>query len=200
MINDWGVLCIPLFFKILKPYVMLELIVGKSAASKILKSGINVLTASDSDLEYIAGKNAAQKLKAAKTIMYPTAEVKTIRSSSDAAEILYPYLMNLDHEKFYVLAMSNNNSVIDVIKISEGGLTATIVDPRILFKRLLISGASGYILAHNHPSGNINPSREDRELTSRLKEGGNILNLRCLDHVIIGWNKEYYSFLDNSDL
>jgi DNA repair protein RadC len=179
---------------------MLDLLIGKIAAAKIIKSGINVLTATENELTYIAGEGAAKKLVAAKSVMYPVRDVSKIKSSQDAADLILPYLRNLDHEEFYVIALSNSNEVIEVIKISEGGKTATVVDASILFKRLLISGAKGFILSHNHPSGQLRPSQEDLNLTKKIKEGATLLDMKLLDHVIIGHNNQYYSFADEGCL
>lgn len=185
------------FFLTLKTTRMkLELLVGKLAAAKIEKSGINVLTASEKELEYIAGRKAAQTLSAAKAILYPAQDVTKIRTSQDIADVILPYLRNLDHEEFYVVALTRANDVIDVIQISSGGKSCTVVDTSILFKRLLLCGAAAFIISHNHPSGNLSPSREDDALTKKVKEGGLLLDIKLLDHIIVGKNDNYMSYLE----
>lgn len=101
-------------------------------------------------------------------------------------------------EHFFLLGFSMNNRLRIFAHISTGGITGTVVDPRIIFSHLLLSGCTQFALAHNHPSGNASPSEADKSITTKLKEGGKILDLRILDHVILVPNeKEYYSFADN---
>jgi DNA repair protein RadC len=106
------------------------------------------------------------------------------------------YFLDIVVEQFYVIYLSNNNAVLSVEKMSEGGMTATMVDARVIFKRALeIIGATKFVLAHNHPSGNLKPSEADKLLTQRMKEAGQFLELQLLDHVIVGFN-QYFSFAD----
>ena len=105
----------------------------------------------------------------------------------------------LDHERFEVLALNRNNKVMERILISQGGVAATVVDLKILFKRLLICGASGFICVHNHPSGNLQPSQNDFDLTRKIKEGANLIDLKLYDHIIVAGNS-FYSFVDNGNI
>jgi len=173
----------------------LEILIGSKAAEKIQKSGINILQACDVEIEYIAGKTAAKKIKAAKSLINTDQDKIQIRRSQDAYEIVKD-MQFLDHERFEVLALNRNNRVLERILISIGGIASTVVDTKILFKRLLICGASGFICVHNHPSGNLEPSQDDFNITRRIMECATILDIKLLDHMIIAGNS-YYSFQDN---
>ena len=123
-------------------------------------------------------------------------ERPSISNSKSAYEILVTYFLDIVVEQFYVIYLSNNNAVLSVEKMSEGGKTATMVDARVIFKRALeITGATKIVLAHNHPSGNLTPSQADKLLTQRMKEAGKFLEFELLDHVIVGHN-QYFSFAD----
>jgi DNA repair protein RadC len=173
----------------------IEILIGKVAAKKIATSGINLLQASEQEIQYIAGKSAANKITAAKSLLQAEKNSDKITSSFAAYQILKDMYL-LDHEQFVVLALNRANKVIDRIMISAGGTSATVVDMKILFKRLLIAGASSFIAAHNHPSGNLQPSEADIDLTKKIVEAGKILELRMLDHIIIA-GSGYYSFADS---
>lgn len=118
-----------------------------------------------------------------------------ISSSKDAYEILKPHLQDLNHERFYVILLSRSNAVIKTVCISTGGVAGTLVDRKIIFKTALQYLASSIILSHNHPSGNLNPSPQDKELTVSLVEGGRLIDIKILDHLIITQDA-YYSFAD----
>ncbi|KFD40053.1 hypothetical protein AT05_01535 [Schleiferia thermophila str. Yellowstone] len=129
-----------------------------------------------------------------------TRSLKTvINTSQKAYEFLIPYLSDYEVEKFYVLYLNNKNNVLGCEHIGAGGINAAYVDPIVVFKKAFEYSANNLILAHNHPSGNLNPSEADRQITKRLKEGGTILNINVLDHIIVGQN-EYYSFADNGEI
>lgn len=176
----------------------LEILIGAKAAQKIQKSGINILQACDIEIEYIAGKAAAKKIKAAKDLINAEDDKTQIRSSNDAYQIVKD-MQFLDHERFEVLALNRNNKVMERILISQGGVASTIVDLKILYKRLLICGASGFICVHNHPSGSLQPSQNDFDLTRKIKEGAQLLDLKLYDHIIVAGNS-FYSFVDNGNL
>lgn len=176
----------------------LEILIGSKAAEKIQKSGINILQASENEIEYIAGKAAAKKIKAAKSIINTNQDKIQILRSNDAYQIVKD-LQFLDHERFEVLALNRANKVIERILISIGGVAATVVDRKILFKRLIICGASGFICVHNHPSGSKNPSQDDINLTRVLIEAGEIMDIKLRDHIIVAGNS-YYSFVDNGNI
>ena len=103
--------------------------------------------------------------------------------------------MDLPHEEFWVLLLNRANRVIKKKRISEGGVSGTVADPKIIFKMALEELASGVIVAHNHPSGNLTASQSDIDLTKKLKEAGKFLEVQLLDHVIVA-GKKYFSFAD----
>lgn len=124
----------------------------------------------------------------------------TVRTSRESFEILIPYFIDKQREQFYVVYLSQGNRVICVEPVSSGGLTSTIVDCRIIFQKALeLKIVTQLILAHNHPSGNLIPSPADRHLTQKIKEGGALLEIKLLDHLILGDN-QYYSFADGGIL
>lgn len=120
---------------------------------------------------------------------------QTITQSKDAAEILIPLMRDLGHEVFYVLYLSQSSSVIRCEHIGKGGLTSTVADIRIILKNALLNSASRLIVAHNHPSGNLKPSREDIAMTEKLKEAAALMDIKLLDHLVIGDNN-YCSMAD----
>ena len=102
-------------------------------------------------------------------------------------------------ERFYVLYLNRNNKTIGYKCISQGGLDATVVDVRLIAKYAIESLASSVIIAHNHPSGNIEASTPDKNVTNKIKSGLNLLDIRVLDHIILS-DENYYSFADNGIL
>lgn len=118
-----------------------------------------------------------------------------ISSSQDSYDQLLPVFSDLDHEEFWVLLLNRANFVIGKYLISIGGLSGTIADPKVIFKTALEYNAAYIILAHNHPSGNLKPSKEDLQLTKKLVSGGEMMDIVVLDHLIIT-NKAYFSFND----
>ncbi|GAA4271333.1 DNA repair protein RadC [Aquimarina gracilis] len=123
--------------------------------------------------------------------------VTKITSSKDVFNLLNPIIGDLDHEEFWVLFLNNANKVLQKKQISIGGKTGTLVDARIVYRFALEYGATGIIIAHNHPSGNRTPSVSDKELTQKLKLAGISLDIKVLDHLIIT-EKNYFSFADES--
>ena len=122
-------------------------------------------------------------------------EFTKITSSKAVFEIMQPLIGELPHEEFWVLYLNNSNKVIHKSQLSKGGLTGTIVDSRIIFKTALEYNATSLILTHNHPSGNLNPSSSDKELTRRFKESGKMLEITLADHIIVT-DRGYFSFAD----
>jgi len=120
----------------------------------------------------------------------PAKRVK-ISSVRDAYELLKGDLMDLNHEEFWLVLLKRNNEVIRKEMLSRGGVSGTVVDPKIIFKRALEEMASSLILAHNHPSGDPEPSPEDLEVTRRLRDGGKLLGVPLLDHVVLGEGRRY---------
>jgi len=119
-----------------------------------------------------------------------------INSSLSAFKELSPILSDLAHEEFWVLYLNRRNEVIKKERISQGGVTGTVADTKIIFKHAIELLSSGIILAHNHPSGNLNPSNSDINLTKKLIVVGKTMDSPVLDHLIIS-NQNYYSFADN---
>jgi DNA repair protein RadC len=123
--------------------------------------------------------------------------IQKIGSAIDAYQLLWPDLADLNHEEFWILLLNRANHVKSKHLISKGGQSGTIADPKIIFKTALENNAAYIILAHNHPSGNLKPSNEDIRLTKKLVEGGRMMDLLVVDHLIIT-DKGYYSFADES--
>jgi len=126
-------------------------------------------------------------------------EKPKITSSRDVFDHLKADLLDLPHEEFWILLLNRANRVTKKHQISSGGVAGTVADPKIIFKLAVESLASGIILAHNHPSGNLTPSQADIDLTRKLKDAGKLLDIQVLDHIIIA-GKNYYSFADESML
>lgn len=122
-----------------------------------------------------------------------------ITSSKDVFNIMNPIIADLQHEEFWVLYLNNANKVLVKTQLSKGGLTATLVDVRVLFKQALELYAVGIIVCHNHPSGKLKPSTSDIQLTKKIQEAGDTLDIKILDHLIIT-EKTYFSFADEGIL
>ncbi|RKR10846.1 DNA repair protein RadC [Flavobacterium sp. 90] len=128
-----------------------------------------------------------------------TVELVRITSSKLVFEIMQPIIGELPHEEFWVLFLNNSNKIISKSQLSKGGITGTVVDVRLLFKLALETGATGLILCHNHPSGNLIPSEADKQITNKIKIAGESLDVKVLDHLIIT-ETNYYSFVDEGIL
>jgi DNA repair protein RadC len=100
-------------------------------------------------------------------------------------------------EEFKILLMNRSNSVLGILEISKGGISGTVTDVRLIFQAAIKGNASGIICAHNHPSGNLNPSESDTKLTQKIKEAGSLMDIQLLDHLILTTDDNYYSFADN---
>lgn len=126
-----------------------------------------------------------------------------INSSLDAAEMLYENWNKDDiniHESAKILLLNNANKVKGMYQLSTGGLTGTLIDIRLLFAVVLKSLSVAIVVAHNHPSGTLEPSKGDRDVTNKIKRAAQLLDITFLDHLIITPNGEYYSFADNGVL
>lgn len=143
------------------------------------------------------GKDKSIMLKAAfeigKRSKMEKIEKKQILSSKDASIVLEDNLRGLNKEHFIILMLNTKNFLLGIETVSIGSLNSSIVHPRELFKSAINKSAAAIILAHNHPSGDATPSREDIEVTKRIKSGGQLLGIDVIDHIIIGDNS-YYSF------
>jgi len=116
-------------------------------------------------------------------------------SNSKDVFLLFQHLSDCQYEEFWIVVLNKANRVIQQLKISEGGVTGTVVDPKKVFKLALDAYACSLILIHNHPSGNIQPSEADKAITDKLMNAGKLLDIAVLDHIIIG-GKQYFSFAD----
>ena len=122
-----------------------------------------------------------------------------ISSSKDAYQQLYPLMADKMVEEFWVLLLNQNNRVLSKHLISTGGVSGTVADIRVILKKAINELASGVILSHNHPSGNIQPSQADRNLTHKIMQSAKLMDVKLLDHIIIG-DEDYYSFADEDTL
>lgn len=125
-----------------------------------------------------------------------TPETIQIKCSKDVADIFQPILSDLHHEEFWILFLNRSNRVINRMKLSQGGVSGTVTDVRMVMKKAIEYLASGIIVCHNHPSGNLNPSESDTKITTKIKDAGSLMDIQLLDHLIIS-GKDYYSFADN---
>ena len=124
------------------------------------------------------------------------AQQPLISNSKDAFEYFYMHLADIKHEQFWVMLLNPANKVIKMVKVSDGGVNGTSADPKRIFKIALENSATAIMLCHNHPSGNVQPSNSDKTLTHNLVNGGKILEIKILDHIIVGIDK-YFSFADS---
>ncbi len=119
-----------------------------------------------------------------------------ITSSKQLYELMQPIIGELSHEEFWIVYLTNSNRVIKKKQLSKGGITGTLVDVRLILKQALQLEAVAIILAHNHPSGGLNPSRSDKQITQKIKIAAESLDINLLDHIIVT-EKQYFSFADN---
>jgi len=122
-----------------------------------------------------------------------------IRSSEDVYNLLQPLLSDIKHEETWILLLNRANNIIKRFQVSKGGINGTVVDIRMIMKEAIDSFASGIILCHNHPSGSIEPSGDDDNITFKLRDASRIMDMQLLDHVIVG-DRRYYSYRDRDRL
>jgi len=122
-------------------------------------------------------------------------ERRKVTNSKDVFEYMQITLSDTPYESFWILLLNRANKVLRPVKVSEGGMTGTVADPKRIFKTAIDAKAASIILCHNHPSGSVKPSESDYRLTKKLKDSGEILQLPILDHVIMGDN-DFFSFAD----
>lgn len=125
---------------------------------------------------------------------------RTINSPKEASEVLRQFLENEDRETFIAIYLTTKNEPTAIHTISIGTLCASLVHPREVFKAGIMVNAAGIIFGHNHPSGIPEPSKEDIELTKRLKDAGNIIGIEILDHIIIGCEGKFVSLKERNQL
>lgn len=124
---------------------------------------------------------------------------KKIKCTEDILELMQHQLADLKHEEFWVIFVNQSSTIIKMENISKGGITSTAVDVRLIMKTALECFATGLILCHNHPSGEVDPSQADIHLTQRIKSAGELLNILLIDHVVMS-NENYYSFFSEGIL
>ena len=175
-------------------------------ARRILKANDNNLNTlaklSVSELQKFKGIGEAKAISIIAALeigrrrrMEKALEVSKIGSSKQVFECMQPLLGDLPNEEFWVLYLNNSNKILYKHQLSKGGLTGTLIDTRILFKKALEVAATALILVHNHPSGKLVPSESDRQITQKIIAAGKLMDIRFLDHVIIT-EKAYFSFAD----
>ena len=126
-----------------------------------------------------------------------------IKCSKDAFDI---FMENWDHdtiehsEEFKLMLLTRSNKVLGVASISKGGINGTVTDVRIILQYAIKANASGMIICHNHPSGNMQPSESDMKITQKIKDSGNLMDIQLLDHLIIVPEEKYYSMADDGRL
>lgn len=123
-------------------------------------------------------------------------QVVKISGSGDAYKLIAPHIADLSHEEFWILMLNRSNRCIRKQKISQGGLSGTIIDIRLILKHAIELLASSLIICHNHPSGNLNPSDADNRITKKIGESCKLMDIQLLDHLIVTDNS-YFSYADN---
>ena len=121
---------------------------------------------------------------------------EVIRTSAQVARMFAPILSDLPYEEFWMVMLNRGNRIIGKYKVSTGGVSQSVVDARLVFRYAVQHLASGLVFCHNHPSGRLEPSESDIELTKQLSRGAKLLEMQVLDHLIVG-DGSYYSFADN---
>lgn len=130
-------------------------------------------------------------------------ERPTVKSSSDANDLFIKCWNKdtIEHvEEFKLLLLNRSNTVLGIMDVSKGGISGTVTDVRIILQAAIKANASGIIVCHNHPSGNLNPSESDNKITNKIKDACNLMDIQLLDHLIIIPDANYYSFADNGPL
>ncbi|MDD3741146.1 MAG: DNA repair protein RadC [Bacteroidales bacterium] len=162
-------------------------LLGKKSVLELIKhKGIGEAKA----ISIVAAMELGKRRKLEKAM-----EQKKITSSNIAFEYFQPLMCDLTHEEFHIMFLNRANIIIDSIRLSTGGTTGTVMDVKLIIKQALDRLAQGLIIAHNHPSGNKQPSKADFDITKKIKEAAAIMDISLLDHIIIAGNN-YYSFAD----
>jgi DNA repair protein RadC len=193
---------------------LLAIIIGSGTKSKTaVELGKQILNSVSGELNKLAafnipdftkfngiGKAKAISIIAAmelgrRRLEEPRLEIASLTNSKDVATVFHFMLADIKHEEFWILLLNRANKMISKHLISSGGIAGTAVDLKIIFKLAIENLASSIILCHNHPSGNLKPSDADIRITKKIKDSGNLLDIKILDHIIIA-GQEYYSFAD----
>ena len=148
----------------------------------------NLFTVSEVKLTYKAKQKASERPK----VLDSKTSYNILLNCFDSDTIEY-------RENFKVLLLNQSNKVLGVMNVSEGGISQTVVDIRLILQAALLGNASGLIIAHNHPSGNVQPSIQDDTITHRVKSACQIMDISLLDHIIVS-SESYYSYADNGKL
>lgn len=196
---------------------LLAILIGSGTVSlSAVELGKVILNTCNNDLNILAKQTVKdlQKIKGigeAKAITIISAlelgrrrktsdeKIQKIKSSRDVYEAMAAYMMDLPHEEFWILILNRANIVLKRIQISKGGVSGTVVDPKIIFKYAIEELANSIVLVHNHPSGNKQPSDADVLITEKLKQIGKLMEISIVDHVIFT-NNGYFSFADDGKL
>jgi len=141
---------------------------------------------------------AALELGSRKQVQ-PKEEIKAVKTSYDSFQLLKPYFSGLRQEEFYVILLNKSLKPMKIERISIGKTDATLVDIKIIAKLALNYLANTIVVSHNHPSGNLNPSKSDDQLTEKVKLALNLLDIQLLDHIILSEDR-YYSYADEGKL
>lgn len=126
-------------------------------------------------------------------------QIQQIKNSEDVYKLMRTKMQNLVFEEFWTIMLNNNARIIKKKRMSSGGMTQTAVDVRMVLKEALMADATSIVVCHNHPSGSLSPSKDDQQLTARLKAAAATMNIRLIDHVIIT-DGNYYSFADHGEI
>ncbi|RQP08764.1 MAG: JAB domain-containing protein [Chryseobacterium sp.] len=179
---------------------------GRRILASVDNSWHNLSRLSIQDLKQFKGVGEAKAISIAAAMeigrrraSQEVPERPQIRGSRDAYNILHPHLADQPTEEFWCLFLNQNNRVVHKAQLTQGGITQSVVDIRILFRTALQHFATAIIVAHNHPSGNLQASSEDINITKKIKEAGQLLQIDLLDHLIIS-NQGYLSFTDENIL
>ena len=122
-----------------------------------------------------------------------------ISASKDAFDYFSPLISDLQHEEFWIMLLDRGNKILDTFRISQGGISGTVIDVRIILKPALEKQASSIILCHNHPSATLRPSDADRQITTKIRDAAKLMDITVIDHIIIAGNN-YFSFADEGIL
>lgn len=125
---------------------------------------------------------------------------RRVLSSKEAFDLGKKFLVDSDREKMILLCLDSKNQPTAINTVSIGCLNSSIVHPREVFKVAILSNSASIIVYHNHPSGDVKPSKDDINITQRLKESGKILGIELIDHIIVGSNEMYYSFKEKGNI
>ncbi|MFP4365790.1 MAG: RadC family protein [Bacteroidales bacterium] len=126
-------------------------------------------------------------------------EKPAVQCSRDAYTIMHPLMGDLLHEEFWILLLNRSNRLIEVLRTSQGGISGTVTDIRMILKNAILHSASSMVLCHNHPSGNLKPSKADIDITKKMNEAARYMEIKVLDHIIMA-DRNYFSFADEGML